>query len=139
MVFAHFSLACSNFRLCRKPKFQAKLSILSPCLLIKFFDLPMQLGPRSLKIRKLRRPSWIDKSKNCNNKQGLKIDNFKCPIGFGHSHVDISQFGKVLLVNYCKFKYKTTLRSIFGENGENFIYKTYIVFIIKFSLFRLKM
>ena len=48
----------------------------------------MQLGPRSLKIGKLRRPSCIGKSKNCNNKHGLKMDNFKCPIWFGHSHVD---------------------------------------------------
>ena len=60
--------------------------------------------------------SWFD--------FGLKMNIFSWIFVFLPLLIDFGRFGKVLLVNLCSFISKTFPRSIFGENGENFIYKT---------------
>ena len=108
----------------QKTNFYAKIIILSPCLLIQLFDLPMLRRPRSLKIDKLQGCLSIGKSNICINKHGLKINIFSWKFVFLPLLLDFGRFGKVLLVNLCSFTIKTFPRSIFWENGENFIYKT---------------
>ena len=60
----------------QKTNIYAKKLILSPCLLIQLFDLPMLRRPRSLKIDKLQGCLSIGKSNICINKHGLKINIF---------------------------------------------------------------
>ena len=57
----------------QKTNIYAKKLILSPCLLIQLFDLPIKQGLRTFAFLELRRPCWIGKSNNCFNKHGLKM------------------------------------------------------------------
>ena len=118
------TVACSKLSKGKKTNFYAKIIILSPCLLIQLFDLPMLRRPRSLKIDKLQGCLSIGKSNICINKHGLKMNIFSWKFVFLPLLIDFGRFGKVLLVNLCSFISKTFPRSVFGENGENFIFKT---------------
>ena len=78
-LFSHqqaSTLACSKLSKGKKTNFYAKIIILSPCLLIQLFDLPMLRRPRSLKMDKLQGCLSIGKSNICINKHGLKMNIF---------------------------------------------------------------